>query len=468
MKFSTGGIVYAGGVEKFDTDTTIDCGSGYTGDELADNAVVTQKPYYVQDLLLPNYYYTDTKVLAEMGYYKYLTYIVGNGSKFPEKTMPVLISVPNNYTLVDEQTYLKFIRSLFVLSYYNTLSATDKNSSSINTLIFGIMVKNSPYTLPFLPSQLSCLKFHDKDGNVVPFNNTTIQDPTVVERAVYKSPTTNKEYPLNFYSRSDSVICDMYIGGYHIQLVTYSSFNNNLDTDISTIYVSACNDIDFCNKFWFSVNSLPMRQLPASLPADAQPFKSSQYDYAFGKDNKDNTIAWNISSKDRVIGKDIADTYIRYYKAFNNSDLYIGNGLALDFDPNIFNTVGINYPSNYSTIGVLPSGFDLNKVGVDGFARGYTTPLKYAYDDSTSQLYLPLGVYMLDPNGTYSTGGGNSLGGAFSSLRAYSPNGNTLVQEITNNTINSSYPTYFRINNSYNNSSNFDSNWSSWEYRAWD
>lgn len=454
MKLSIAGEVYSGGVVKFNTSTPIDCGYGYTGDELANNTLVTQTPTYVQDLLSPGYYYTDTDSLAKMGYDRYLSYMQGNGSSTPKKTMPVLISVPDNYTLVDDTTSANFASNLFVLSYYNMLSASDKNNSSLNTMIFDTLTKGNTYTLPFLPSQLSCLRFHDKYGNLVPFNTLTIQDPTIVHSAIYKSPTTDKEYPLNFYVRSDSVICDMYIGGYHMQLVTYSNSTNDLTSNYP-VYVSACNDSDFCNKFWFSIHKLRFTKINGTPTADS-PF--CQYGYVFGQDQNSYTVAWNTITQDRVLGKNIADNYIRYYKAFSNPNLSVGNTLALDFDPNIFNAVGVNYPANYSTIGILPNGFNFDNVGVDAYSTGYNSHLKYANDGSMLWLCLPLGTYMLDTKGSYSNAPHNE-NGLFKSLTVYSPNGNTIVQQTT--LTNNKYVDYttFRINNG---------DWSPWISGAWE
>lgn len=470
MKFSTGGIVYEGGVTKFDTDTAIDCGFGYTGDELANNTVVTKTPQYVQDLLLPNYYYTNTDVLAKMGYDKYLNYLIGNGSSTSKKTMPVLISVPNNYVLYDSSISTHFIKNLFILAYYNGLATSGKNNATVISSIFPAL--NGAYTLPFPPTQLRCLKFYDSTNTAISLTTMTAGDvvsaSSGIKYCMYKSPTTGKEYPLKFYTRTDGVICDMYIGGYHMQLVTYNDASNEF-TAGSAVYVSACNDSDFCNKFLFSLNNLPFTKTTAGLPADAQPHATSQYEYIFGKDSDNNTMAWSISSKDRVIGKNIVDNYIRYYKAFNDTGLVVGNGLALDFDPNIFNTVGIDYPSNYSTIGTLPTGFDFNRVGVDSFTNGRVSPLKYANDDNTgNSLYLPLGVYMLDPKGVDIAGtypNAPSVNSSPSNLIVYSSNGNTLIQEISFN--NTSFPTMFRINNQINSNTSFDNYWSSWSDYAW-
>lgn len=469
MKFSTGGIVYEGGVVKFDTNTPIDCGSGYTGDELANNTVVTKIPQYVQDLLVPNYYYTDTNTLAKMGYDKYLSYFVGDGVSTPKKTMPVLISVPDNYVLYDDAATAQFIKNLFLLAYYNQLSTSDKSNVATNNLIFSALA-DACYTLPFLPAQLKCLKFYGINNidlsSITMTPEEAMKAATGIKSCVYKSPTTAKEYPLKFYYRSGGVICDMYIGGYHMQLVTYNSIDDF--ASISTIYVSACNDNDFCNKFLFSLNSLPFTKVSYGLPAESQPYATSQYEYVFGKGSNDNTVAWKISSKDRVIGKNIADTYIRYYKAFSDTGLAIGNGLALDFDPDIFNTVGIDYPSNYSIIGTLPTGFSFNRIGADSFTSGHVSPLKYANDDNSgNSLYLPLGVYMLDPKGTYPNAptGNTITTSSLNNLIVYSSNGNTLVQEVSIN--NSAYPTMFRVNNQTNNNISFDNFWSSWSDNAW-
>lgn len=466
MKLSIAGEVYSGGVVKFDTNTPIDCGSGYTGDELASNMIVTRTPQYVQDLLSPGYYYTDTDALAKMGYEKYLNYFIGDGSNIPKRILPVLISVPDNYVLVDTATSQQFIQKLFILAYYNESSPDNKLNTSFNDLIFHNLGADvaSTTTLPFLPSQLGYLKFYGSNNTPISFTTMTpeeaINAAADIQLCVFKSPVADKEYPLRFYTRSDGVICDMYIGGYHMQLLTCYTPNNDF-TDSTGIYISACNDSDFNNKFWFSLNRLEFVNTP-----DIDDNKN-QYGYAFGEKTNvyDNKVAWNTLTQDRVIGRDLGDTYIRYYKSFDNTSLQVGNGLALDFDPNIFNTIGVDYPSNYSTIGILSPKINLNQVGVDGFITGYARILAF----EAPYIYLPLGTYILDPTKSY-TYGGNTLGGQYRSLTVYSPNGNILVQKLTRAETDSAsigYPTLFRINNTTNTSGSFNSNWSSWETRDW-
>lgn len=470
MKLSIAGEVYSGGVVKFDTNTPIDCGSGYTGDELASNIIVTRKPQYVQDLLSPGYYYTDTDSLAKMGYEKYLNYFIGDGSSNPKRTMPVLISVPDNYVLVDTATSQQFIQKLFILAYYNESSPDNKLNTSFNDLIFNELGTGGAYTttLPFLPSQLGYLKFYDSNNTPISFTTTMTPEEAInaaadIQFCVFKSPVADKEYPLRFYTRSDGVICDMYIGGYHMQLLTCYTATSDF-THSTGIYISACNDSDFNNKFWFSLNRLEFVNTSSNIGIDR-----NQYGYAFGKGMADDTAAWNTGDKDRVIGKNLADTYIRYYKSFDNTSLQVGNGLALDFDPDIFNTIGVDYPSNYSTVGILSPKIDFNQVGVDGFIKGNWYLLKIATQGLTNLLCLPLGTYILDPTKSY-TYGGSTLGGQYRSLTVYSPNGNILVQKLTRAETDSAsigYPTMFRINNTTNTSGSFDSNWSSWETRDW-
>lgn len=469
MKLSIAGEVYSGGVVKFDTNTPIDCGSGYTGDELASNMIVTRTPQYVQDLLSPGYYYTDTDSLAKMGYEKYLNYFIGDGSNIPKRTLPVLISVPDNYVLCDDTaTTAHFVKNLFLLSYYNNLSTSDKNNAAINDLIFPILTAGY-YTLPFLPSQLDYLKFYGSNNNPISFTTMTpeeaINAASDIQLCVFKSPIADKEYPLKFYIRSDGVICDMYIGGYHMQLVTGSDYDAKGFTFNSPLYISACNDADFCNKFWFSLNNLKLNT--TTIPVSPV---YSQYGYVFGQNKNGRTVAWDsAAAKDRILGKDIKDTYIRYYKLFNNTNLQVGNGLALDFDPNIFNAVGIDYPSNYSTVGILSPKINLDYVGVDSFSKGLYNSLQFANSGIVSMLYLPLGTYILDPASAYNYSN-TTLSGSYRSLTVYSPNGNTLVQKLTRAESDSSslgYPTQFRINNYINTNINFASNWSSWETRDW-
>lgn len=473
MKLSIAGEVYSGGVVKFDTNTPIDCGSGYTGDELASNMIVTRKPQYVQDLLSPGYYYTDTNTLAKMGYEKYLNYFIGDGSSNPKRTLPVLISVPDNYVLVDDTTSQQFIQKLFILAYYNESSPDNKLNKSFNSLIFTNLGVDaaSTTTLPFLPSQLGYLKFYDSNNTPISFTTTMTPEEAInaaadIQLCVFKSPVADKEYPLKFYTRSDGVICDMYIGGYHMQLLTCYTATNDF-THSTGIYISACNDSDFNNKFWFSLNRLEF--VNTAVPIDTFDDRN-QYGYAFGSRTiTDSTAAWNTGDKDRVIGKNLADTYIRYYKSFDNTSLQVGNGLALDFDPNIFNTIGVDYPSNYSTVGILSPKINLDYVGVDGFIKGKYYLLKIATQGLTNLLYLPLGTYILDPTSTYNYNN-TTLSGRYRSLTVYSPNGNTLVQTITaaeTDTSHIGYPTLFRINNNTNTSGNFDVNWSSWETRGW-
>lgn len=469
MKLSIAGEVYSGGVVKFDTNTPIDCGSGYTGDELASNMIVTRKPQYVQDLLSPGYYYTDTDALAKMGYEKYLNYFIGDGSSNPKRTMPVLISVPDNYVLVDTATSQQFIQKLFILAYYNESSPDNKLNASFNDLIFHNLGADvaSTTTLPFLPLQLGYLKFYGSNNTPISFTTMTpeevINAATDIQLCVFKSPVADKEYPLRFYTRSDGVICDMYIGGYHMQLLTSYTSNNSFAYSTG-IYISACNDNDFCNKFWFSLNRLEFLNT-SEIGVDR-----NQYGYVFGKQTvTGDTVSWSTTSKDRIIGKNLKDTYIRYYRSFDNTSIQVGNGLALDFDPNIFNAIGVDYPSNYSTVGILSPKINLNQVGVDDFIKGGDDPLQLATQGLTNLLSLPLGTYILDPNATYPCGN-NVMGGKYRSLTVYSPDGNTLVQTITaaeTDTSHTSFPTLFRINNSTNTSGGFDSNWSNWETRGW-
>lgn len=469
MKLSIAGEVYSGGVVKFDTNTPIDCGFGYTGDELASNMIVTRTPQYVQDLLSPGYYYTDTDALAKMGYEKYLNYFIGDGSSNPKRTLPVLISVPDNYVLVDTDTSKQFIQKLFILAYYNESSSDNKLNTNFNDLIFNSLgtATAATTTLPFLPSQLGYLKFYGSNNTPISFTTMTpeevINAATDIQLCVFKSPIADKEYPLKFYTRSDGVICDMYIGGYHMQLLTSYTATNDF-THSTGIYISACNDNDFCNKFWFSLNRLEFVNTP-SIGVDR-----NQYGYVFGKQTvTGDTVSWNTTGKDRIIGKNLKDTYIRYYKLFDNTSIQVGNGLALDFDPNIFNAIGVDYPSNYSTVGILSPKIDFNQVGTDGFIKGNFNILQLATQGLTNMLCLPLGTYILDPTKAY-TYGGNTLGGQYRSLTVYSPNGNILVQKLTRAETDSAsigYPTLFRINNTTNTSGNFGSDWSSWETRDW-
>lgn len=468
MKLSIAGEVYSGGVVKFDTSTPIDCGSGYTGDELASNMIVARKPQYVQDLLSPGYYYTDTDSLAKMGYENYLNYFIGDGSSNPKRTMPVLISVPDNYVLVDTATSQQFIQKLFILAYYNESSSDNKLNTNFNDLIFNSLgiATAATTTLPFLPSQLGYLKFYGSNNTPISFTTMTpegaINAAADIQLCVFKSPVADKEYPLRFYTRSDGVICDMYIGGYHMQLLTSYTSNNSFAYSTG-IYISACNDNDFCNKFWFSLNRLEFVNT-SEIDVDR-----NQYGYVFGKQTTDDTVSWNTTGIDRIIGKNLEDTYIRYYKLFDNTSTQVGNGLALDFDPNIFNAIGVDYPSNYSTVGILSPKIDFNHVGTDGFIKGNFHILQLATQGLTNLLSLPLGTYILDPTKSY-TYGGSTLGGQYRSLTVYSPNGNILVQKLTRAETDSAsigYPTLFRINNTTNTSGSFDSNWSSWETRDW-
>lgn len=445
------GATYTGGAVKFDTNNPIDCGVGYTGDEIENGISVTKKVQYLQDLVAPSYYYTDTFWLSNMGFENYLNCILGNGTDTSRLTMPVLVSVPSNYVLFDEETSLGFVRDLYLLAYYNGLSSADKNNADFNDIIFK---KISGKALPFLPSQVACLKFYDGDNNFVPFTTAGILDTNIVKSCSYKSPTTGNEYPVKFYAKSDGVICDLYIGGYHMQLLTYDNSNRNNDfTDTNVVYVSACNDTDFCNKFWFSVAraTIGSRSNVSST--------ENQYGYAFGKDKSGGTIAWVDS---RIAGEPPQKNLIRYYKAVtDNTGLPIGNGLALDFDPDIYNAIGLNYSSKFSTVGILTRLANLDEIGTDEFDRGLDTPLYQA--DKFHDAPLPLGLYFLDPTYQY-----YHAPTYLSSLRVYSPDGNIIVQEATPSSRTDDC-TLFRTNKLVNNtdSQNYANGWSSWSNYAW-
>lgn len=445
------GATYTGGAVKLDANNPIDCGLGYTGDELEHGISVTKKVSCLQDLVVPNYYYASTDWLSGMGFENYLNCILGNGTDTSRLTMPVLVSVPNNYVLFDKKTSLGFVRDLYLLAYYNGLSSADKNNVDFNDIILN---KISTDALPFLPSQVSCLKFYDGDNNFVPFTTAGILDTTIVKSCAYKSPTTGKEYPVRFYARLDGVICDLYIGGYHMQLLTYDNSNNKKDfTNTNVVYVSACNDTDFCNKFWFSVNRSPLG-FTSSISST-----NSQYGYGFGKDKMGETRVW---LEDRDVGKYPQENLIRYYKAVtDSSDLPIGNGLALDFDPDIYNVIGLNYSSKFSTVGILRFGANLDNIGTDEFARGNNTPLYQA--DHFQFAPLPLGLYLLDPTAEY-----YHAPTYLSSLRVYSPDGNIIVQEATPSSRTDDC-TLFRTNKLVNNtdSQNYANGWSSWSNYAW-
>lgn len=448
------GATYAGGAIKFDTNNPIDCGVGYTGDELENGISITKKVQYIQDLVAPNYYYTSTDWLSNMGFKAYLDYILGNGTNTSRVTMPVLISVPNNYVLYDEERTLGFVRDLYLLAYYNGLSSADKNNADFNDIIFK---KFGLYALPLLPSEISCLKFYDSDNNVVPFTTAGILDTNIVKSCTYKSPTTGKEYPIRFYARSYNVFCDLYIGGYHMEVVAYDegSAGSYDPTYNGLVYISACNDIDFCNKFWLCLNRVPL-----NLTSGDKVGSESQNGYNFGKNKSGDTLAWIDT---RNIGESSKNYLIRYYKPVTDSaGLPIGDALALDFDPDIYNSIGLNYSSKFSTVGILSQQVDLDIIGTDEFYRGFSRPLDDA-KKQTSSIALPLGLYFLDPTimhyhaPTY-----------LSSLRVYSPDGNIIVQEATPYS-RSDDCTLFRTNKLVNNtdSQNYANGWSSWSNYAW-
>lgn len=456
MGLAFNGQVYDGLYTPVYKGDKIDCGLNY--DPITDTTELTA-PKTIFGLAAPGYYYTDTDFLRSIdsGFNDLVNSLIGS-----TRNVQVLIKSRDNYEYTDID-----VASEDIFYYWYLLAQTQFNKdltlSDLKTAYDKLSINanslNPVYIIP--QSKLKSLVFYDYNHKEIPFTTAAL---STVDRIYYCSlidpNNISREYPIHVYRRY-GISYDIYIGSYHV--VVYKKL-------LRPCYFSTNNTIKQTNDKSIDYNFLAYAFETTLGERPSQEDKTlKELGYNFTADSSGNTLF--ISDGNPTIGK-TTETFICYGinscqgESLSDSDIQNNKTTWFNADPNIYTKIG-KLPDD--TIGVLPTGVDMNNVGAgsdkitDYFYTG--TRLTDFSGSTPDKLLFPLGTYYVDPNAKYSSyknlpSGLSNDAVRMLSITAYSIDGINIMQEF-----NCYYYVSYRrfgLVNSFGKVT-----WSDWTQRKW-
>lgn len=430
-------------------NTAFEYGLGYTDDNLSRDIPVLGFPRTIQEITIPNYYYTNTDWLKEIGYSVFVDSIIGEN-----RTAQVLIDnrlqFDNLNTIDTVYPVRSLIKGLYLLAQIE--NAQDQNGDFYDAVYADL--EELGHVLPMPPSHVINLKFYDVNDKEVPVNSSNLDAGLKsVVKCTYKSEVYyNKEYLISFFTpktkfdtyRLSRNYIDVYIANYHFRLVPskdwiyikasntpYASYESN--RYFMALDISKMKRYDYTNVSGVSVE-------PTSKDSVAS------FGYNFHKSKTGATIRWVAEDGGDIIGK--KDTLITYC-----SDSTIGisptDKFFINSSPNMYNTIG---KLTDNIVGILPDRAILDNIGTKNvLLKDFVSP--NANDNiSTDSRCFPLGTYLLKPERKYFysqlsgilAGTYYQLSNNFASIYTHSPDGINLIQVLYFSANGSGYPNQIR------------------------
>lgn len=410
------------------TDTSVEYGLGFTGDNYATTTVATGSPRTIQEITIPKYYYTNTDWLRDIGYSSFIDSIIG-----AKKTAQVLIVPHINPRIVPDADAKKYIQGWYLLAqFYQAKNPSDDFCETVYNALAQLGT-----VLPIPPEYLSNLTFRDTVSEVpIDAANVGTLWKTVKRCFLYSTdPTSTNEYPVTFYvpindpaeyNVSDNLLSysDVYVAGYHFKV----------RCPLQSVYIKAQKDESIINfsldpdyRFWLALNALPMKLVNTKTVGDNTTSGSStlsNFGYSFKPTANYNIIGWDAKDGDNIVGKN--DSEITFTKK-DSLGVSPNGKIAVNASPNIYNAVG---KQTDNTIGVLPAGANLNNIGTSDI-----TLSSFSASQSGSKAdhrYYPLGKYHLLDGSEYWWHAGNDSAwvktSGFRFINTYTLDGVVLLQ----------------------------------------
>lgn len=367
------------------TESEYEYGLGFTGDNYLKKLIPTGVPNTVQEITIPNYYYTDTDWLRNIGYVNIIDSIIG-----ARKTAQVLI-VPHIVPYaIDASKAELYSKGLYLLAQYHNAQNPRGNFYDI---VYNAL-SNLGVVLPLPPDSVTQLNFFNSKGELVPLDSTKVDLWNTVTSCKFVNADkslSNLQFfcPLdssNDYSKGYSYI-DLYIAGYHMR-INYSTNNVYIKTS-PNIAVDQYFTDPSC-RFWTALNALPMKLVDTKSSSTSV---LSNYGYNFKTTSDNHVIGWYAKTGDNIVGRN--DTNITFYKP-DDIGLSASRRIVMNASPNVYNAIG---KQTDNTIGILPAGAMLNNIGMGDISTA-TFPPDYGGGIDEHRFY-PLGRYHLHKNYTY-------------------------------------------------------------------
>lgn len=378
---------HTGGVS---VESSFEYGLGFTADNYMKKEITVGYPNTVQEITIPNYYYTGTDWLKRIGYTNVVNSIIGDKATAQVLVVPHMVP----YTVYKGMGEL-YAKGLYLLAqYHNAKNPSDEFYDLVYNALSSLGV-----ALPLSPDNITRLCFFNDKGGLVPLEQSmvvslwdTVKSCKFVNED--KSLSTLQFYsPFDFdneYSNGHSYI-DLYIAGYHMR-VNYSSNN---------VYIGVVPNIqddqyftDPTCRFWTATNALPIKLIDTSV-TNNNPSLSKPIDFGYGFKNSitGHLIGWDAKAGDEIVGKNNTD--ITFYRE-DNIGVTASRKIMMNAAPNVYNAIG---KQTDNTIGTLPAGAVLNNIGFGNISTAKFPP-DYESGGDKNRFY-PLGRYHLHKDYTY-------------------------------------------------------------------
>lgn len=403
------------------TESGFEYGIGFTPDHYRNKTIPTGIPDTIQEITIPNYYYTNTDWLRNIGYKNIVDSIIGVGETAQVLIIPHIVPYA-----VDTSRVEQYSSGLYLLAQYQS----NKNPSDnfCNTVYNALAMLGT--ILPLPPDSVTQLNFFNSKGELVPLDPTKVDLWDTVESCKFVNADKSLS-PIQFfcpldssndYSKGYSYI-DLYIAGYHMR-INYSTNNVYIKT-FPNIAVDQYFTDPSC-RFWTALNALPMKLVDAKSSSTSV---LSNYGYNFKTTSDNHVIGWDAKTGDNIVGRN--DTNITFYKP-DDIGLSTSRRIVMNASPNVYNAIG---KQTDNTIGVLPAGAMLNNIGMGDISIA-TFPSDYGGGGDIHRFY-PLGKYHLNKDyiyfyysGSSATSYNTTTGTQYNYINTYTLDGVVLFQVV--------------------------------------